>query len=249
MVFARIYRCPIVDTWFQTETGAFVIAPIPGLTPIKPGSITHALPGFDVDVLNDQAQSVEHGFLAIKTPFPSMMRGIFQDPERYFNTYWAKWQGRYYYAGDDATKDSDHYIWCRGRADEVIKVAGHRIGTAEVENVIVGYPGVAESAVVSIPDDIKGQKIISFVVLKEGVEETDTLKTQIKNHVSDFIGAYARPETIMFTRDLPKTRSGKILRRVITNLILGKEVGDLTTLVNPDIIQELQIKCSQISRP
>ncbi len=240
-------QCPIVDTWFQTETGAFVIAPIPGLTPLKPGSITRPLPGYDVGVLNDEGLEVDHGLLAIKSPFPSMMRGLLNDPERYYRTYWQKWRGTYYYAGDDATIDEDQYIWCRGRADEVIKVSGHRIGTAETENVIVGYPGVSEAAVIGVQDSIKGQKIVAFVVLKETTADDLDLEQKVKDHIGNYIGKYAIPGKIIFVKDLPKTRSGKILRRVIANLIEGKEIGDTTTLVNPDIVGELTDKCRPVN--
>ncbi|MGE0198876.1 MAG: acetate--CoA ligase [Parachlamydiales bacterium] len=240
-------KCPIVDTWFQTETGALVISPIPGLTPLKPGSITNPLPGFEAGIYNDEGKQVEHGFLAINSPFPSMMRGLLNDPKRYYDTYWAKWNGSFYYAGDDAAIDEDLYFWCRGRADEVIKISGHRIGTAETENVIVGFPGVAEAAVIGLYDEIKGQKIVAFVVLKEGMTESEQLEEQIKKHVANYMGKYAEPEKIVFIKDLPKTRSGKILRRIIANLIDGKEVGDTTTLVNPDIIDELVFKCDQLN--
>lgn len=239
-------QCPIVDTWFQTETGAFVIAPIPGFTPLKPGSIAKPLPGFEVTILDDDCREVIHGFLAIKSPFPSMMRGVLNDPSRYYNTYWAKWNGQFYYAGDQAFVDTDHYFWCQGRADEVIKVSGHRIGTAEIENVIVGFPGVSESAVVAVYDELKGQKIIAFVVLKQGCLESAQLKNAIKRHTGEFIGKYAEPEEVVFVTDLPKTRSGKILRRVIANLIDGKNVGDTTTLVNPDLIEELTLRCEKL---
>ncbi len=239
-------QCPIVDTWFQTETGAFVISPIAGVTPLKPGSIAQALPGYEVAILNNEGNDVDHGFLAIKSPFPSMLRGLLNDPDRYYKTYWEKWSGKYYYAGDDATIDEDNYIWCRGRADEVIKVSGHRIGTAETENVIVGFPGVSESAVVGIQHPVKGQQIIAFVVLKEGQTPSAELGRQIQLYVSDFMGKYAQPEKVVFIRDLPKTRSGKILRRIIANLIEGKPVGDTTTLTNPDIIEDLIVKCGKV---
>lgn len=239
-------KCPIVDTWFQTETGALVISAIPGVTPLKPGSIAQPLPGYTVEILNETREKVDHGFLAITTPFPSMLRGILNDPQRYYNTYWAKWDGRFYYAGDDSTKDNDGYIWVRGRADEVIKVSGHRIGTAEAENVIVEYPGVSEAAVIGVQDEIKGQKIVALVVLKEGTSESEGIRMGIKNHIIDYMGKYAQPEVIYFIRDLPKTRSGKILRRVIANLIEGKNIGDISTLQNPEIIDDLKSICNEI---
>lgn len=240
--------CPIVDTWFQTETGALVISPIPGVTPLKPGSITTPLPGFEATVLNDKGEKIGKGLglLAITSPFPSMLRGILNDPERYYKTYWMKWDGKYYYPGDDATIDEDNYIWMRGRADEVLKVSGHRIGTAELENVIVSYNGVCEAAVIGIFDPIKGQSIVALVVLKEGINVTNDLEDKIKKFISDYIGKYAQPSKIAFIRDLPKTKSGKILRRVIANLIEGKNVGDLTTLQNPDIMCDLERICLEI---
>jgi acetyl-CoA synthetase len=239
-------KCPIVDTWFQTETGALAIAPIPGITRLKPGSITTPLPGFEAEILDEAGKKVEHGFLAITSPFPSMLRGVLNDPERYYNTYWAKWNGKFYYAGDDAIKDDDGYFWVGGRADEVIKVSGHRIGTAELENAMIDYSSVSESAAIAIPDEIKGNKIIALVVLKEGVSESELLKERIRQHVGEYIGKYAQPELVAFVKDLPKTRSGKILRRVLANLIQGKETGDLTTLQNPEIITHLENVCSEI---
>lgn len=238
--------CPIVDTWFQTETGALVIAPIPGITPLKPGSVTQALPGFKADILNEAGEPVSHGFLALTAPYPSMMRGILNDPIRYYNSYWAKWNGRYYFAGDDSSKDEDGYIWIRGRADEVIKVSGHRIGTAEIENAIIEHPSVSEAAVVGIKDEIKGQKIIALVVLKEDAEPFADISASIAECVVDFVGKYAQPEIICFVADLPKTRSGKILRRVISNLIDGGNIGDISTLQNPEVIQELEKVCAEI---
>lgn len=239
-------KCPIVDTWFQTETGALVISSIPGLIPVKPGSIMYPLPGFKATVLDDIGKETEHGFLAITEYFPSMLRGVLNDPERYYNTYWAKWDGRFYYAGDDAIKDRDQCLWVGGRSDEVIKVAGHRIGTAELENVMIECPGVSESAAIAINDDIKGKKIVALVVLKEGIQESEYLKLEIKNHVIRHIGKYAQLEIIAFAKDLPKTRSGKILRRVVANLIEGKPTGDITTLQNPEIMGDLIEVCSQI---
>lgn len=239
-------KCPIVDTWFQTETGALVISPIPGLTPLKPGSVTMPLPGFEVAVLNDSGEAVEHGLLAITSPFPSMLRGVLNSPERYYNTYWAKWEGQYYYPGDDATKDENGYIWARGRADEVLKVAGHRVGTAEIENALVDFPGVCEAAVVGINDEIKGQKIVALIVLEEGIIASEELRRKIKESVADYMGKYAQPEIVAFIKDLPKTRSGKILRRVIVNLIEGKNTGDITTLQNGDIMVDLELICKEI---
>lgn len=239
-------NCPIVDTWFQTETGAFVIAPIPGLTSLKPGSVSKALPGFDVAVLDEEGMKVSHGLLAITSPFPSMLRGVLNDPDRYYKTYWEKWNGLYYFAGDTASMDDDCYFWVQGRSDEVLKVSGHRIGTAEIENIIVDFPCVAEAAVIGTFDELKGQKIIAFVVLKDGVEIPNDLSNLIKQHVSNHMGKYAEPYLVVFVSDLPKTRSGKILRRLLKNLVEGNPVGDTSTLVNPSIIEELQVCCTMM---
>lgn len=237
-------RCPVVDTWFQTETGSFVIAPIPGVTPLKPGSISKALPGYEIGIYNEAGAKVDHGFLAIKSPYPSMMRGVLNDPKRYYDTYWKKWNGSMYYAGDHVTVDEDDYVWCGGRADEVIQVCGHRIGTAEVENVIVSCPFVSEAAVIAVPHEIKGEAIIAFVVVKDGVDMHPQLKRQIKNQVTSHIGKYAALEDVIFISELPKTRSGKILRRLILRLLSGEKAGDTSTLVNPSILGEITKKCN-----
>ena len=239
-------RCPIVDTWFQTETGALVISPMPGVTPLMPGSVAKALPGFEVDILDENGCSTSHGYLAITSPYPSMMRGLLNDPERYYNTYWQKWNGRFYYAGDFADKDSEGNIWVRGRADEVIKVAGHRIGTAEVENAIIEVPGVAEAAVVAVADEIKGEKIIALVVIKENVAQREGLEKLIIAAVANSIGKYAQPEKVLFISELPKTKSGKILRRVIKNMIEGKDPGNIATIENEEAVRNLADICEQI---
>ncbi len=238
-------KCPIVDTWFQTETGALVITPLPGKTPLTPGSVTKALPGYKVDILDEEGNPTTNGYLAIKEPFPSMLRGVLNDPVRYYKTYWEKWNGKYYYAGDFAHYDANGDIWVRGRADEVIKVSGHRIGTAEVENAIVQVEGVSEAAVIGVSDPLKGQTIVSLVVVKDG-KSVDGNK--IKEEVGENLGTYAKPEIVAFVPELPKTRSGKILRRVLANLIEGKPVGDITTLENKLCIDELARVCGIISR-
>ena len=239
-------RCPIVDTWFQTETGAFVIAPIPGLTPLKPGSVSKPLPGLKVDVLDESGVPMESGYLAITHPFPSMLRGIFKNPKRYFETYWKLWDCKYYFAGDSAKKDEDQYIWVFGRADEVIKVAGRRIGTAEVEHALIQNNAVAESIAIGVTDAIKGQTIVALVVLKEGVDIHSDLKKELISLVTNYLGSYAKPEVVAFISDLPKTRSGKILRRLVRNLIEGQPIGDVTTLENKGIIPELTLICAEI---
>jgi acetyl-CoA synthetase len=240
-------NCPIVDTWFQTETGALVISPLPGLTPLKPGSITKPLPGYDVAVLDEEGNPASRGFLAITSPYPSMMRGIYKDPQRYKDTYWCKWDGKHYYAGDVASIDEDGYIRVGGRSDEVLKVAGHRIGTAEIENALIESPLVAESAVIGAKDALKGQKIVAFVVLRQGVEAGPELEKELKKLVSDYVGAYARPARVVVVNHLPKTRSGKILRRVLKNLVEGEAVGNVTTLNDPSIMPHLVEVCGKLN--
>lgn len=244
-------RCPIVDTWFQTETGALVISPIPGLTPLKPGSVTQALPGFDIAVLDEDGNEVDKGLLAIRNSYPSMMRGIYGDEERYKQTYWCKWGGKYYYTGDGAIKDKDGYIWITGRLDDVLKVAGHRIGTAEIENTLLEHAAVAEAAAIGVDDEIKGQEIVVFVVLKEFVrsqynQDATSLELELKEKVTHGIGAFVRPRQIIFTDQLPKNRSGKIMRRLLRDLYDGKSLGDTTTLDNAEAINTLKSQCDKI---
>lgn len=234
-------RCPIVDTWFQTETGAITIAPIPGVTPLKPGSITRPLPGIQAAVLDEEGNRCSTGSLALLTPFPSMMRGCYRDEERYLSTYWAKWEGKYYYAGDAAILDEDGYLWVTGRQDEVLKVSGHRIGTAEVESSLVDHEAVAEAAVIGVPDPLTGEKIVAFLILKAGAPHQNpfALEAELKQLVARKLGTYAKPHTVLFTPDLPKTRSGKIMRRILKNLVEKKPLGDMSTLENPQVIEIL----------
>ncbi len=234
-------RCPIVDTWWQTETGSILMAPLPGLTPLKPGSATMPLPGIDLKVLNEEGEEITcgSGYLAITKPWPSMIRGIYRDTERYQSTYWNKWNGEHYFTGDGARIDEDGYFWLLGRVDDVINVAGHRIGTAEVENALVDHPSVAEAAVIAVDDEIKGQAIVGFVILKEGHDATQEHQELLLNHVAHKIGAIARPKKVIFARDLPKTRSGKIMRRILRDIAEGRVLGDTTTLADPTILGEL----------
>ncbi len=232
--------CPIVDTWWQTETGSIMIAPLPAHTPLKPASATVALPGIEAAVLTDEGEHAKSGFLAITSPWPSMLSGIHNDPERFFETYWKKWNGKYYFTSDAATVDDDGYFWLGGRVDDVMNISGHRIGTMEVESALVDYPQVAEAAVVGIAHPIKGQGIVAFVLLKDGTFQDEKLEAILKQHVVEKIGAIARPERIILSRDLPKTRSGKIMRRLLRDIAEGKVIGDLTTLSDPAIIQELK---------
>lgn len=233
-------KCPIVDTWWQTETGSIMIAPLPAHTPLKPGSATFSLPGIDAKILDTNGEETSNGLLAITSPWPSMLRGIHNDPERFYDTYWKKWNGKYYFTSDGAIRDSDGYNWLMGRVDDVMNISGHRIGTMEVESALVDYPQVAESAVVGIPHEIKGQGIVAFVLLKDGVKPTQELEATLKQHVVEKIGAIARPERIILTRDLPKTRSGKIMRRLLRDIAEGRVLGDLTTLSDSSVIQELK---------
>ncbi len=235
-------KCPIVDTWWQTETGSIMIAPLPGFTPLKPGSATFPLPGIDVAILNDKGMDVNFGYLVVTSPWPSMLRGIYNDPERYEEVYWKKWNGRYYFTGDGANRDKDGYYWLLGRVDDVINVSGHRIGSIEVESALVDHSSVAEAAVIAISHPIKGQAIAAFTSLKEGFEPGEYLAEVLKHHVVEKIGALARPEKIIFVRDLPKTRSGKIMRRLLRDIAEGRVLGDVTTLADPLIMNELKIQ-------
>jgi acetyl-CoA synthetase len=232
-------RCPIVDTWWQTETGAIMITPLPGLTETKPGTATLPFPGIEATIKNDAGEETSAGYLAITAPWPSMLRTIWGDDERYRQTYWSKWKD-VYFPGDGAKRDEDGYFWILGRVDDVLNVAGHRIGTMEVESALVDHHAVAESAVVGKKHEIKGEAIAAFVTLKEGTEPTDELLKELREHVGKKIGGLAKPETIIFTADLPKTRSGKIMRRLLRDIAEGRAVGDTTTLADPAVVRKLQ---------
>ncbi|MEJ0006092.1 MAG: acetate--CoA ligase [Steroidobacteraceae bacterium] len=241
-------RCPIVDTWWQTETGAFMIAPVPGVTATKPGSCTQALPGIEADIVNEDGDPVTQadagGYLVIRRPWPSMLRTIWGDNARYLETYWAKFQNRFYVAGDGAHRDADGYFWIMGRIDDVLKVSGHRLGTMEVESALVAHPRVAEAAVVGRPHDIKGESIFAYVVCR-GVrptgEEAAKLAIELREWVGKQLGAIAKPDDIRFADVLPKTRSGKIMRRLLRTLARGEEITqDISTLENPGIIAQLR---------
>jgi acetyl-CoA synthetase len=236
-------KCPVVDTWWQTETGSILISPLPGVIPTKPGSATRPLPGIDAAVLTEDGQPVKQGggYLCIKSPWPSMLRGIWGDEQRYKDTYWSRWDGLYF-PGDGAKIDEDGYFWLLGRVDDVMLVAGHNIGTAEVESALVDNPVVAEAAVVGITDEVKGQAIAAFVILKEGNDPGEALEEKLKDHVAGKIGAIARPKKIIFTVELPKTRSGKIMRRLLRDIAEGRALGDVTTLADGHIVESLKIK-------
>jgi acetyl-CoA synthetase len=236
-------RCPVVDTWWQTETGAIMITPLPGTTTLKPGSATKPFPGIFAEIRNERGDKIDvgGGLLALTRPWPAMLRGIYGDPDRYERQYWSKWGPGVYVTGDGAKRDADGYFWLLGRVDDVINVAGHRIGTMEVESALVDHPSVAEAAVVGRAHDIKGQAIAAFVTLKEGVKsQSKDLIDDLKEHVVKKIGAIARPDDILFTADLPKTRSGKIMRRLLRDIAEGKALGDTTTLADPAVVAKLK---------
>jgi acetyl-CoA synthetase len=232
-------RCPIVDTWWQTETGGIMITPLPALTETKPGSATVPFPAIAAEVLSAEGNAVPAGYLAITRPWPGMLRTIYGDDERYRETYWSRWDG-IYFPGDGARRDDDGYYWILGRVDDVLNVAGHRIGTMEVESALVDHRSVAEAAVVGRVDELKGQAIAAFVTLKEGVPATDSLKAELREHVARKIGAIARPDDILFAADLPKTRSGKIMRRLLRDIAEGRALGDTTTLADPAVVARLK---------
>jgi acetyl-CoA synthetase len=236
-------RCPIVDTWWQTETGAIMIAPVPGATPTKPGSATRPLPGIEMDVMTRSGEEVgagEGGYLVIKRPWPSMLRTIWGDDERYRKQYWSEIEG-VYFAGDGARRDKDGYYWIMGRVDDVINVSGHRLGTAEIESALVSHEAVAEAAVVARPDELKGSGIVAFVTLEGTHKSTDTLKEELRKHVAKEIGALARPDEIRFSDQLPKTRSGKIMRRLLREIATsGTVAGDVTTLEDFSVLEKLR---------
>jgi acetyl-CoA synthetase len=234
-------RCPIVDTWWQTETGAIMITPLPGVVETKPGTATRPFPGIEATILTDAGDETDAGYLAITSPWPSMLRTVWGDEDRYRSTYWSRWNGTYF-PGDGAKRDEDGYFWILGRVDDVLNVAGHRIGTMEVESALVDHPAVAESAVVGKTHDIKGQALAAFVTLREGFEPTDALMREIRDHVGTKIGSIAKPELVIFTADLPKTRSGKIMRRLLRDIAEGRAVGDTTTLADPAVVASLKEK-------
>jgi acetyl-CoA synthetase len=230
-----------VDTWWQTETGGIMITPLPGIVATKPGSATRPFPGISAEVMDAQGVKigVGGGLLAITAPWPGMLRTIWNDDERYRSTYWSKWDG-IYFPGDGAKRDEDHYFWLLGRVDDVLNVAGHRIGTMEVESALVDHPAVAEAAVVGKHHDLKGQAIAAFVTLKTGFAAKDEMKDELKAHVAKKIGALARPDDILFSADLPKTRSGKIMRRLLRDIAEGRALGDVTTLADPNVVAKLR---------
>jgi len=234
-------RCPIVDTWWQTETGGIMITPLPGVTATKPGSATVPFPGIEAVLLDGEGNEVKvgGGYLAIPKPWPGMLRTIWGDDERYAQVYWSKWKN-IYFPGDGAKRDEEGYFWILGRVDDVLNVAGHRIGTMEVESALVDHAAVAEAAVVGRAHDLKGQALAAFVTLKEGRQASDALREELKQHVAKKIGALAKPDDILFSADLPKTRSGKIMRRLLKDIAEGRALGDTTTLADPAVVAKLR---------
>jgi acetyl-CoA synthetase len=239
-------RCPIVDTWWQTETGAIMISPLPGATTLKPGSATFPLPGIGAEVVDEAGNPVERGggYLTLTRPWPSMLRGIYGDPERYRDTYWSRYEGRYF-AGDGAKIDDDGYLWLLGRVDDVMNISGHRISTTEVESALVDHPAVAEAAVVGATDATTGQAIIGYVILRGGNDPTDELAEEVRQHVAAKLGALARPRAVVLTDELPKTRSGKIMRRLLRDVAEGRALGDTTTLADPNVVEEIKRRAAE----
>ncbi len=235
-------RCPIVDTWWMTETGMILITPLPGITTTKPGSATFPFPGVGADVVDEEGKSVPlggAGYLTITTPWPAMLRGIYKDDKRYRETYWSRFPGKYF-AGDGARRDKDGYYWLMGRVDDVMKISGHRISTTEVESALVSHPAVAEAAVIGREDPVTGQAIFAFVTVRGGKETSDALSAELREHVVKAIGSIARPKTIMFTPELPKTRSGKIMRRLLRDIANGQPLGDTTTLADATVVESIK---------
>jgi acetyl-CoA synthetase len=231
--------CPIVDTWWQTETGHIMLSPLPGITRTKPGSATQPFPGIDIDVVDEQGKSVDAGLLVIKSPWPGMLRGIYGDPERYKQTYWSKFP-KWYFAGDGAKRDKQGYLWLLGRVDDVLKVSGHRLSTMEIESALVDHKAVAEAAVIGKHHEIKENAVVAFVSLRAGSQSGPELLKELKEHVVKKIGALARPDDIYFTAELPKTRSGKIMRRLLRDIAEGRAVGDTTTLADANVVNSLK---------
>jgi acetyl-CoA synthetase len=236
-------RCPIVDTWWQTETGGIMIAPLPGAVPTKPGSATLPLPGVVPEIRSRDGTALganQGGYLVVTRPWPGMLRTVYRDPDRYRQQYWSQIPG-VYFTGDGARRDADGYFWVMGRIDDVVNVAGHRLGTMEVESALVSHAAVAEAAVVGRPDELKGQAIAAFVTLEAGQQPSEELRAALKQHVGKEIGAFARPDDIRFTDALPKTRSGKIMRRLLRDIAAGKEtLGDTTTLEDYAVLARLR---------
>src|SRR3712207_6103871 len=243
-------RCPIVDTWWQTETGAIMISPLPGITETKPGSATQPLPGIVAKVVTEDGEEsgTEQGLLTLRRPWPSMLRTLYKEEDRFVETYFSTFGTDTYFVGDAARRDEDGYFWVIGRVDDVINVSGHRLSTAEVESAIVSHPKVAESAVIGQSDEDTGQSICAFVTLEGDLDGSDELVGEIRDHVAQRIGKLARPKRIIWADDLPKTRSGKIMRRLLRDIAEGRELGDVTTLRDPAVMDQLRSRVSELQQ-
>jgi acetyl-CoA synthetase len=242
-------RCPIVDTWWQTETGHIMISPLPGITETKPGSATRPLPGIEAQVVEEKSgddAGTDQGLLTLRRPWPGMLRTLYGDHDRFIETYWDKFGREVYFVGDAARKDDDGYMWVIGRVDDVLNVSGHRMSTAEIESAIVSHSKVAEAAVIGQQDEDTGQSVAAFVTLEGSQGEgSDELVDEIREHVAKRIGKFARPKRIIWADDLPKTRSGKIMRRLLRDIAEGRELGDVTTLRDPDVMEQLEGKVKE----
>lgn len=242
-------RCPIVDTWWQTETGAIMISPLPGVTSLEPGSAQRPIPGISAEILDDAGepftQAEKVGYLVLTKPWPSMLRGLWGDPDRYKDTYWSRFGDKYYFAGDGAKYDDKGNIWLLGRVDDVMNVSGHRLSTAEIESALVSHPSVAEAAVVGAADDTTGQAVCAFVILREGAEQSDSTVEELRSHVAKEISPIAKPKSVMIVSELPKTRSGKIMRRLLKDVAEGREIGDATTLTDASVMDFIKQGMSQ----
>ena len=242
-------RCPIVDTWWQTETGAIMISPLPGVTSLEPGSAQRPIPGISAEILDDAGEPFTEaekvGYLVLTKPWPSMLRGIWGDPERYKDTYWSRFGPEYYFAGDGAKYDEKGNIWLLGRVDDVMNVSGHRLSTAEIESALVSHPSVAEAAVVGAADDTTGQAVCAFVILREGAQQSDSTVEELRSHVAKEISPIAKPKSVMIVTELPKTRSGKIMRRLLKDVAEGREIGDSTTLTDASVMDFIKQGMSQ----
>jgi acetyl-CoA synthetase len=236
-------RAPVVDTWWQTETGMILITPLPGVTTLKPGSATKPFPGLEAAVYNDKGEDVRPGegggYLVLKRPWPAMLRGLYKDPDRYQDVYWTRFPG-VYFAGDGAKQDEDGDFWLMGRVDDVMNVSAHRISTIEVESALVDHPEVAEAAVAPKPDEMTGQAIVAYVTLKGGAEGSKEKADELREHVAKVIGSIAKPKHIVFTPELPKTRSGKIMRRLLRDVAEERPLGDTTTLADPTVVEDIK---------
>ena len=235
-------RCPVVDTWWQTETGAIMIAPLPGLTAAKPGSATLALPGVSATLLDEHGNEIKEGagLLVLTQPWPSMLRTLFEDPDRYVQTYFSRFGPRTYLVGDGARRDEDGYFWITGRVDDVINVSGHRLSTAEIESALVAHSVVAEAAVIAVTDEMSGQAVVAYVTVVGGADPGPELVVELREYVGTRIGKLARPRQIIWSSELPKTRSGKIMRRLLRDIAEGRDLGDVTTLADPSVVSALK---------